>query len=52
LLKVAGVDSVAELARRTPDNPHVKSLQANAPSLKEVTSWIAQAQMDERAVLH
>ena len=51
LLEAAGVDTVPELAQRNPENLHQKLLEVNAekklvrrpPSLKAVSSWVAQA---------
>ncbi len=51
LLEAAGVDTVPELAQRTPENLHKKLLEVNAaknlvrrpPSLSEVTSWVEHA---------
>jgi predicted flap endonuclease-1-like 5' DNA nuclease len=51
LLEEAGVDTVRELAQRKPENLVQKMAETNAtkklvrrlPTLKEVTSWVAQA---------
>jgi len=58
LLEEAGVDTVAELARRNPENLLVKILEVNAeknlvrqtPYLSFVTSWIEQAKHLPRKV--
>lgn len=52
LLEAAGVDTVPELAHRKAENLTAKMEEVNnekklarrTPSLKEVTSWVAQAQ--------
>jgi predicted flap endonuclease-1-like 5' DNA nuclease len=52
LLEAAGVDTVPELAKRKPDNLLAKMTEVNEakklvrklPVLKQVTSWVAQAQ--------
>ena len=51
LLEQAGVDTVKELATRSPDNLHAKLLEMNAqrrlagraPTLDMVKDWVAQA---------
>lgn len=50
LLENAGVDTVAELAKRVPANLHAKLLEQTqtgdarrAPTLAQVTDWITQA---------
>ena len=51
LLEAAGVDTVPALARRNPDNlasklteiNEVKKLTRRAPTVNEVTGWVAQA---------
>lgn len=58
LLEEAGVDTVAELAQRNPENLHTKMLQVNqeknlvnrAPNLSEVKSWVDQAKTMPRKV--
>ncbi len=58
LLEEAGVDTIAELAKRVPDNLCVKLAETNAekklvrrlPTMKEVTSWVAQAKTLPRKV--
>lgn len=57
LLEFAGVDTVAELARRVPENLHEQILSVasqhtvkRAPSLKEIQSWIAQAKSLPRGI--
>ncbi len=60
LLEAAGVDTVAELARRNAANLHAKMEAVNAekklvrqtPSLSQVEAWIAQAKTLERTVTH
>ena len=60
LLEEAGVDTVAELARRNADNLHAKILEVNEvknlvrrpPSLSQVTDWIAQAKRLPRQVTY
>ncbi|MEM3523857.1 MAG: DUF4332 domain-containing protein, partial [Thermoproteota archaeon] len=54
----AGVDTVAELARRDPANLHAKILEINKekklvrrpPTLKQVTDWVKQAKKLPRKV--
>jgi predicted flap endonuclease-1-like 5' DNA nuclease len=50
LLENAGVDTVAELARRVPENLHAKLVEQaqkgdarRAPTLKQVQDWVKQA---------
>ncbi|MEM2599996.1 MAG: DUF4332 domain-containing protein [Thermoproteota archaeon] len=58
LLEEAGVDTVAELARRDPANLHAKILEVNKekklvrrpPTLKQVTDWVKQAKKLPRKV--
>ncbi|WP_456428226.1 DUF4332 domain-containing protein [Rhodocaloribacter sp.] len=60
LMEAAGVDTVAELARRNAANLHAKMEAVNAekklvrrpPSLSQVASWIEQAGSLERTVTH
>jgi len=58
LLEEAGVDTVAELARRNPENLHAKILAVNEekslvrrpPTMSQVQSWIEQAKALPRKV--
>ncbi len=58
LLEEAGVDTVAELARRDPANLHAKILETNKerklvrrpPTLEQVTDWVKQAKKLPRKV--
>lgn len=58
LLEEAGVDTVAELARRDPANLHAKILEINKerklvrrpPTLEQVTDWVKQAKKLPRKV--
>lgn len=58
LLEVAGVDTVAELARRNPQNLHQALAKANeekkrvrqVPTEKQVAAWIEEAKTLPRAV--
>lgn len=58
LLEAAGVDTVAELAQRKPENLQPKLGETNAakklvrklPALSQVAGWVAQAQALPRAV--
>ena len=60
LLEAAGVDTVPELAQRTPENLHKKLLEVNAaknlvrrpPSLSEVTSWVEHAKQLPRVLTY
>ncbi len=60
LLKYAGVDTVAELAQRNPDNLHAKMVEENEdgilvkklPSAKQVGDWVAQAKALPRKVTY
>jgi predicted flap endonuclease-1-like 5' DNA nuclease len=60
LLEAAGVDTVKELATRKFENLHAKMVEVNAakklvrqlPTLKKVSSWVAQAKDLEPAVTH
>lgn len=60
LLEVAGVDTVAELARRNPQNLHQALVQANeqkkrvrqVPTEQQVAAWITQAKELPRAVTY
>jgi predicted flap endonuclease-1-like 5' DNA nuclease len=60
LLEAAGVDSVAELAQRRPDNLTKKMEEVNAeknltnrvPSESEVEKWVAEAKELPKAVTH
>jgi predicted flap endonuclease-1-like 5' DNA nuclease len=58
LLEEAGVDTVAELARRNAENLHIKIIEVNKekklagrlPTLDDVKKWIDQAQTLPRKV--
>ena len=58
LLEEAGVDTIVELSRRTPESLHNKILEVNKekklvrrpPTLEMVTSWIEQAKKLPRVV--
>lgn len=58
LLEEAGVDTVAELAQRNPENLYTKMVQVNGeknlvnrvPHLSEVQSWVEQAKTMPRKV--
>jgi predicted flap endonuclease-1-like 5' DNA nuclease len=58
LLEAAGVDSVAELAKRKPDNLIEKVTEANKtkkvvrkiPTLKQIEDWVKQASELPRAI--
>jgi predicted flap endonuclease-1-like 5' DNA nuclease len=58
LLEEAGVDTVAELAQRNPENLYTKMVQVNGeknlvnrvPHLSEVKSWVEQAKTMPRKV--
>jgi predicted flap endonuclease-1-like 5' DNA nuclease len=58
LLEAAGVDTVSELARRSPANlqkamaekNEAKKLTRRVPSEAQVTAWVAEAKMLERSV--
>ncbi len=58
LLEEAGVDTVAELAKRDPENLHAKILEVNEkkklvrrpPTLKQVKDWVEQAKKLPRKV--
>lgn len=58
LLEEVGVDTVAELARRNPENLHAKILEVNEekalvrrpPTMSQVQSWIEQAKTLPRKV--
>ena len=60
LLEASGVDSVPELAQRNAENlvakmnevNAAKKLVRNAPSAKQVSSWVAQAKTLPRVVTH
>ena len=61
LLELAGVDTVPELAQRSPTNLHQKIQEAAAqnknvvrrvPSESEVTKWVAQAKELPRAITY
>lgn len=60
LLEAAGVDTVAELARRKADNLHAKMAEVNAQrslvrqlaGQSQIADWIAQAKTLEPAVTH
>jgi predicted flap endonuclease-1-like 5' DNA nuclease len=60
LLEAAGVDTVAELARRNPQNLHQALVQANEqkklvrqlPTEQQVAGWITQAKELPRAVTY
>ena len=58
LIEEAGVDTVAELARRNPENLHAKIIEVNEekelvrrpPSLEQVRGWVEQAKKLPRKV--
>ncbi len=58
LLEAAGVDSVLELAQRSPENLYQKLVEVNAekhlvrrlPTQETVAAWIEQAKTLERAI--
>ena len=58
LLEEAGVDTVAELAKRVPENLHAKMLELNAaknlvrrpPTLSNVKDWVEQAKSLPRKI--
>jgi predicted flap endonuclease-1-like 5' DNA nuclease len=58
LLEEAGVDTVVELAKRTPENLHAKMLEVNEakklvnrlPPLSVVKDWVEQAKKLKRVV--
>jgi len=58
LLEEAGVDTVAELSKRVPENLHAKMLEVNKekklvrrpPTLNEVKDWVEQAKKLPRKV--
>lgn len=58
LLEEAGVDTVVELAKRVPDNLHMKILEVNekkklvnrVPPLSSVKDWVEQAKKLKRLV--
>lgn len=60
LLEEAGVDTVAELATRKPENLHAKMLEVNEakklvrrpPALSSVEDWVAQAKNLPRVVTY
>jgi predicted flap endonuclease-1-like 5' DNA nuclease len=60
LLEAAGVDTVKELATRKFENLHAKMVEVNAakklvrqlPTLKKVSSWVAQAKELDPVVTH
>jgi len=60
LLEKAGVDTVAELAQRNPDNLYEKLMEVSAsgrvvrrpPSRSMVASWVEQAKKLERVVTY
>ena len=60
LLNAAGVDTVAELAHRSPENLKENLVQANAqkrlvrqtPSLRLVTGWVEQAKNLHPVITH
>ncbi|QXD17029.1 DUF4332 domain-containing protein [Rhodocaloribacter litoris] len=60
LLEAAGVDTVAELARRNAANLHAKMVEVNeqkklvrqVPVLAQVEAWIAQAKEMPKVVTH
>lgn len=60
LLKMAGVDTVPELAQRKPANLTVKMAEVNeeknlvrkVPSEKDVEKWVAQAKELPRVITH
>ena len=58
LLEAAGVDTVVELAKRVPENLHVKMLEVNAeknlvrrpPALSDVKQWVQEAKTLPRKI--
>jgi hypothetical protein len=59
LLEFAGVDTVAELRRRVPENLYLKIVEKASqhsvkriPRLDEVQSWVEQAKQLERAIYY
>ncbi|MEM3046907.1 MAG: DUF4332 domain-containing protein [Candidatus Bathyarchaeia archaeon] len=60
LLEEAGVDTVAELAQRDPENLHAKMLEVNKqkklvkrpPALSAVKKWVEEAKKLPRVVEH
>ena len=60
LLEAAGVDSVAELAQRVPDNLHQKMLEVNqykklvrrVPTQEQVAGWVTEAGQLSRVVTY
>lgn len=60
LLEAAGVDSVPELAQRSPENLHKRLEEVNAqqnrvrnlPNLNQVSKWVEQAKTLPRVVTH
>jgi len=60
LLEIAGVDTVPDLAVRSPHNLHMMLIEANEhrqlvrqlPSLNQVKSWIEQAKQLPRVIHH
>jgi hypothetical protein len=58
LLEEAGVDTVAELAKRVPENLHAKMLETNTaknlvkrpPTLSNVKDWVEQAKSLPRKI--
>lgn len=58
LLEEAGVDTVAELAKRVPENLHAKMLEVNVaknlvkrpPTLSNVKDWVEQAKSLPRKI--
>jgi predicted flap endonuclease-1-like 5' DNA nuclease len=58
LLEAAGVDTVVELSKRVPENLQAKMAEVNeakklvrrVPTLKEVTTWVAEAKVLPRAI--
>ena len=58
LLEEAGVDTIAELANRKPDNLYPKMLEVNTkeklvrrpPTLKQVQDWVEQAKKLKRII--
>jgi predicted flap endonuclease-1-like 5' DNA nuclease len=60
LLEASGVDTVPELAKRKPENLYAKMVEVNqkkklvrqAPGLKQVENWVAQAKDLPRVIKH
>jgi predicted flap endonuclease-1-like 5' DNA nuclease len=59
LLEWSGVDTLAELAQRNPDNLHARMTEAAAqhfvqrlPTVEEVADWVSQAKSLDRALFY